>query len=281
MPPNYTAKKISSQEELLEYMKEVGGTIVLGKDIESMFPPSSEVLKIDIIEEPKDLKTILPSCDVEVPKNAVNDDLFLPVNGEYPNFQTVSQYLEEFLEEKQKQIDAAFAEDEDEEIDLQQLEMRVKSLRGLLYLENLGAEVITIRAYKARNRCESILGVLHNSPHSREHYVNVAEFIEKRLDLIVGDGKPRDRNFLLEVLFPESLNFAIMDLLNVEYETASEIRRKGENGPKDAKWIEEDELDLSGRIPGYPVEANNTSVPLMPICSIDDHYASPWENVSV
>lgn len=60
-------------------MKEVGGTIVLGKDIESMFPPSSEVLKIDIIEEPKDLKTILPSCDVEVPKNAVNDDLFLPV----------------------------------------------------------------------------------------------------------------------------------------------------------------------------------------------------------
>lgn len=79
MPPNYTAKKISSQEELLEYMKEVGGTIVLGKDIESMFPPSSEVLKIDIIEEPKDLKTVLPSCDVEVPKNAVNDDLFLPV----------------------------------------------------------------------------------------------------------------------------------------------------------------------------------------------------------
>ncbi|KZR99202.1 Uncharacterized protein APZ42_005033 [Daphnia magna] len=125
MPPNYTAKKISSQEELLEYMKEVGGTIVLGKDIESMFPPSSEVLKIDIIEEPKDLKTILPSCDVEVPKNAVNDDLFLPVNGEYPNFQTVSQYLEEFLEEKQKQIDAAFAEDEDEEIDLQQLEMKI------------------------------------------------------------------------------------------------------------------------------------------------------------
>ena len=37
----------------------------------------------------------------------------------------------------------------------------------------------------------------------------------------------------------------------------------------------------SGRIPGYPVEENNTSVPLMPICSIDDHYASPWENVSV
>lgn len=151
----------------------------------------------------------------------------------------MSQHLEELLEEKQKQIDAAFAEDEDEEIDLQQLEMvinlllkRVKSLRGLLYLENLGAEVITIRAYKARNRCESILGVLHNSPHSREHYVNVAEFIEKRLDLIVGDGKPRDRNFLLEVLFPESLNFAIMDLLNVEYETASEIRRKGLSMPQ-------------------------------------------------
>ena len=31
---------------------------------------------------------------------------------------------------------------------------------------------------------------------------------------------------------------------------------------------------------GYPVEANNTSV-LLPSCSIDDHCASPWENVSV
>lgn len=59
------------------------------------------------------------------------------------------------------------------------------------------------------------------------------------------------------------------------------IIANSENGPEDAEWIEEDELDLSGRIPGYPVEANNTSVPLMPICSIDDHYASPWENVSV
>ncbi|KAK4005904.1 hypothetical protein OUZ56_011025 [Daphnia magna] len=159
----YTEKNFSSQEELLEYVKEVGGTIVSGKDLESMFPPSSEVMEIDIIEEPKDLKTVLLSCD------------------------TVSQHLEELLEEKQKQIDAAFAEYEDEEIDLQQLEMvinlllkHVKSWRCLLYLENLGAEVITIRAYKARNRCESILGVLHNSPHSREHYVNVAEFIEKR-----------------------------------------------------------------------------------------------------
>ncbi|KAK4021659.1 hypothetical protein OUZ56_003569 [Daphnia magna] len=57
------------------------------------------------------------------------------------------------------------------------------------------------------------------------------------------------------------------------------IIANSENGPEDAEWIEEDELDLSGRIPGYPVEANNTSVPLMPICSIDDHYASPWENL--
>jgi hypothetical protein len=58
------------------------------------------------------------------------------------------------------------------------------------------------------------------------------------------------------------------------------IIANSENGPEDAEWIEENELDLSGRIPGYPVEADNTSVPLMPICSFDDHYASPWENVS-
>ena len=58
------------------------------------------------------------------------------------------------------------------------------------------------------------------------------------------------------------------------------IIANSENGPEDAEWIEENELDLSGQIPGYPVEANNTSVPL-PSCSIDDHYASPWENVSV
>jgi hypothetical protein len=59
------------------------------------------------------------------------------------------------------------------------------------------------------------------------------------------------------------------------------IIANSQNGAEDAEWIEENELDLSGRIPGYPVEADNTSVPLMSICSIDDHYASPWENVSV
>ena len=45
------------------------------------------------------------------------------------------------------------------------------------------------------------------------------------------------------------------------------IIANSENGPEDAEWIEENELDLSGQIPGYPMEANNTSVPL-PICSM-------------
>ncbi len=56
-----------------------------------------------------------------------------------------------------------------------------------------------------------------------------------------------------------------------------------ENGPEDVEWIEEDELsiDLSGRIPGFPVVEKETFSPvLMPICSLDTHYASPWENVA-
>jgi predicted sugar kinase len=46
------------------------------------------------------------------------------------------------------------------------------------------------------------------------------------------------------------------------------IIANSENGPEDAEWIEENELDLSGRIPGYPVEANNTSVPLIALLMI-------------
>jgi hypothetical protein len=46
------------------------------------------------------------------------------------------------------------------------------------------------------------------------------------------------------------------------------IIANSENGPEDAEWIEENELDLSGRIPGYPVEADNTSVPLIALLMI-------------
>jgi hypothetical protein len=51
--------------------------------------------------------------------------------------------------------------------------------------------------------------------------------------------------------------------------------------PEDVEWIEEDELDLSGhKIPGYPVVKNESVSPVMLICSLDFHYASPWENVA-
>jgi hypothetical protein len=34
-----------------------------------------------------------------------------------------------------------------------------------------------------------------------------------------------------------------------------------ENGPEDVEWIEEDELDLSYPIPGFPVFENETVYP--------------------
>lgn len=58
------------------------------------------------------------------------------------------------------------------------------------------------------------------------------------------------------------------------------IIANSENGPEDVKWIEEDELDLSGQIPGFPVVENETLSPLMPICSFGSHYASPWGKVA-
>ncbi|KAK4025117.1 hypothetical protein OUZ56_010620 [Daphnia magna] len=135
---NLTEQNFSSQEELEKYLKEVGGTIVSGKDLETMLPQSSET-------------------------------------------------LDAYLEESKQELDEAFTEDEVEEMDLEELKMiinlimeRVKSLRCLAYLENLEEkEVTTIPAYNDRNRFESIIGVLHNSPNSREHYETAAIFIKK------------------------------------------------------------------------------------------------------
>lgn len=89
-----------------------------------------------------------------------------------------------FLKETRQQVETALSEEKVEEIDPRQLKIvinllleYVKSLRCLVYLENLQDDVTT--QYKV-DRCESILGVLHKSPNSREHYVSVANFTEKR-----------------------------------------------------------------------------------------------------
>lgn len=52
------------------------------------------------------------------------------------------------------------------------------------------------------------------------------------------------------------------------------IIAQSENGPEDAEWIDEDNLDLTGEVPGYPVEENKDTP--IPICSLDDHFSSPW-----
>lgn len=236
---NLTEQNFSSQEELEKYLKEVGGTIVSGKELETMLPQSSEVIAIETIERHQNMEPILPNDDVELKKIALHEDLFKTVNGKYTIFDEVSQKLDAYLEESKQELDEAFAEDEVEEMDPEDLKMvinllmeRVKSLRCLAYLENLKEkEVTTIPAYNDRNRFESIIGVLHNSPNSREHYGTAAIFIEKILDLIVGDAKPPERN-VLSVLVPESFNFAIMDLFAVNYKTATKMRKSGLSVPQ-------------------------------------------------
>ena len=52
------------------------------------------------------------------------------------------------------------------------------------------------------------------------------------------------------------------------------IIAQSENGPEDAEWIDEDNLDLTGEVPGYPVEENKDTP--IPICSLDDLFSSPW-----
>lgn len=99
---NVTEQNFSSQEELQKYLKEVGGTIVSEKDLEIMLPQSSEGIVFETIEEPQSMEPVLPTTDVELQKNALDEDVFETVNGKYPSFEEVSQKLDVYLKKSQQ-----------------------------------------------------------------------------------------------------------------------------------------------------------------------------------
>lgn len=49
-----------------------------------------------------------------------------------------------------------------------------------------------------------------------------------------------------------------------------------ENGPEQADWMEEGDLDLDHGI-NIPPDVTSINQSTLPICSIEEHLSSPWE----